>query len=75
MGGCRYRCVSDSVWDGKIDHCCEIVSGAGVNMSDSIIKLARILCVVVGLSFSVMLVAIFIATAWRVLSLSGLIGG
>ncbi|MCQ5918849.1 hypothetical protein MZD02_23435, partial [Escherichia coli] len=26
-------------------------------------------------SFSVMLVAIFIATAWRVLSLSGLIGG
>ncbi|HBE5623360.1 TPA: hypothetical protein KMB34_005138 [Escherichia coli] len=33
-------------------------------MSDSIIKLARILCVVVGLSFSAMLVAIFISTAW-----------
>ncbi|EON1474575.1 hypothetical protein [Escherichia coli] len=44
-------------------------------MSDSIIKLARILCVAVGLSFSAMLVAIFISTAWRVLSLSGLIGG
>ncbi|WP_240727121.1 hypothetical protein [Escherichia sp. E4385] len=44
-------------------------------MSDSIIKLARILCVVVGLSFSAMLVAIFISTAWRVLGLSGLIGG
>ncbi|MGY6106666.1 hypothetical protein [Escherichia coli] len=38
-------------------------------------KLARILCVAVGLSFSAMLVAIFISTAWRVLSLSGLIGG
>ncbi|HIA7373790.1 TPA: hypothetical protein ACWR5E_004999 [Escherichia coli] len=36
-------------------------------MSDSIIKLARILCVVVGLSFSAMLVAIFISTAWCVL--------
>ncbi|EOC3866245.1 hypothetical protein [Escherichia coli] len=44
-------------------------------MSDSIIKLAWILCVVVGLAFSAMLVAIFISTAWRVLSLSGLIGG
>lgn len=44
-------------------------------MSDSIIKLAQILCVGVGLSFSAMLVAIFISTTWRVLSLSGLIGG
>ncbi|EPU6501715.1 hypothetical protein PS037_05395 [Escherichia albertii] len=44
-------------------------------MSDSIVKLVRILSVVVGLSFSAMLVAIFIATAWRILSLSGLIGG
>ncbi|NUH56539.1 hypothetical protein HUK76_23115 [Citrobacter portucalensis] len=44
-------------------------------MSDKITKLAQILCVIVGLSFSVMLVAIFISTAWRVLSLSGLVGG
>ncbi len=44
-------------------------------MSDKMVKLAQILCVIIGLSFSVMLVAIFIATAWRVLSLSGLIGG
>lgn len=44
-------------------------------MSDKMVKLAQILCVITGLSFSVMLVAIFISTTWQVLSLSGLIGG
>ncbi|EOC0033325.1 MULTISPECIES: hypothetical protein [Cronobacter] len=44
-------------------------------MSDRMVKLMQILCVIVGLSFSGMLVAIFISTAWRVLSLSGLVGG
>lgn len=43
------------------------------DMSDKITKLALVLGVIVGISFSAMLVAIFIATGWRVLSLSGLI--
>ncbi|WP_250693273.1 hypothetical protein [Escherichia coli] len=44
-------------------------------MSGKLAGLAQILCVVVGVSFSLMLVAIFISTAWRILSLSGLVGG
>ncbi|WP_218070595.1 hypothetical protein [Escherichia coli] len=43
-------------------------------MSDKLIKLAKILCVIVGISFSLMLVAIFLSTAWRALTLSGLAG-
>ncbi|HFW5273605.1 TPA: hypothetical protein ACIBWY_004780 [Salmonella enterica subsp. enterica serovar Bullbay] len=42
-------------------------------MSDKITKLAITLGVIVGVSFSTMLDAIFIATGWRVLNLSGLI--
>ncbi|HHX1453090.1 TPA: hypothetical protein ACU6JA_005188 [Salmonella enterica] len=42
-------------------------------MSEKITKLALALGVLVCISFSAMLVAIFIATGWRVLSLSGLI--
>ncbi|EPN3823184.1 hypothetical protein ACTYWS_004828 [Escherichia coli] len=41
-------------------------------MSDKLIMLA--LCVIVGISFSLMLVAICFSTAWRVLTLSGLVG-
>ncbi|MGU6724871.1 hypothetical protein ACV2ER_23800 [Salmonella enterica subsp. enterica serovar Pomona] len=36
--------------------------------------MALILGVVVGASFSVMLTAVFVATAWRVLVSSGLVG-
>ena len=43
-------------------------------MPDKLITLAKILCVIVGISFSLMLVAIFFSTAWRVLTLSGLVG-
>lgn len=42
-------------------------------MSDNITKLALVLGVMVGVSFSAMLIAVFIATGWRVLSLSGVI--
>ncbi|EEZ1118395.1 hypothetical protein E8802_005076 [Escherichia coli] len=40
-------------------------------ISDKLITLAKILCVIVGISFSLMLVAICFSTAWRVLTLSG----
>ncbi len=43
-------------------------------MSDKLITLAKILCVIVGISFSLMLVAICFSTAWRVLTLSWLVG-
>ncbi|EEK4999057.1 hypothetical protein GNM48_18515 [Salmonella enterica] len=43
------------------------------DMSDKITKLALVLGVIVGVSFSAMLVALFIATGWRALNLSGLI--
>ncbi|MCM4712026.1 hypothetical protein MMO69_27905 [Escherichia coli] len=43
-------------------------------ISDKLITLAKILCVIVGISFLVILVAIFFSTAWRVLTLSGLVG-
>ncbi|EED1440411.1 TPA: hypothetical protein ACWXNI_005408 [Escherichia coli] len=43
-------------------------------ISDKLITLAKILCVIVGIPFLVMLVAIFFSTAWRVLTLSGLVG-
>jgi len=73
VGGGWYRCVSDTVWAGKTGHCVEIVKG-GLSMSDKLIMLAKILCVIVGISFSLMLVAICFSTAWRVLTLSGLVG-
>ncbi|APL10569.1 hypothetical protein Q5512_21690 [Escherichia coli] len=43
-------------------------------MPDKLIKLAQVLCVIVGISLSVMLVALFLSTAWRALTLSGLLG-
>ncbi|ENW8534366.1 hypothetical protein ACFME8_005127 [Escherichia coli] len=43
-------------------------------ISDKLITLVESLCVLVGISFLVMLVAIFFSTAWRVLTLSGLVG-
>lgn len=43
-------------------------------MSEKIAKLALVLGVIVGISFSVMLVAVCVATAWQVLSISGLVG-
>ncbi|EIL1426225.1 hypothetical protein ACEZ1X_004456 [Escherichia coli] len=43
-------------------------------MSDKLITLAQILCVIVGISFSLMLVAIFLSLAWMMLSSSGLPG-
>lgn len=42
-------------------------------MSEKITKLVLALGVIVGVSFSAMLVALFIAAGWRVLNLSGLI--
>ena len=43
-------------------------------MSDKLIPLAKILCVIVGISFSLMLVALFLSMAWMMLSSSGLLG-
>lgn len=43
-------------------------------MSDKLITLAKILCVIVGISFSLMLVAIFLSLGWMMLSLSGMLG-
>lgn len=43
-------------------------------ISDKLITLAKSLCVIVGIPFLVMLVAIFFSTAWRALTLSGLVG-
>ncbi|HAU9490141.1 TPA: hypothetical protein JEY56_001596 [Escherichia coli] len=43
-------------------------------MSDKLITLAKVLCVIVSISFSLMLVALFLSIAWRVLTLSGLVG-
>ncbi len=49
-------------------------SGRGLNMSDKLIMLAKILCVIVGISFSLMLVALFLSMGWMMLSSSGLLG-
>ncbi|EEQ7598253.1 hypothetical protein GKB33_004764 [Escherichia coli] len=43
-------------------------------ISDKLITLVKSLCVLVGISFSLMLVAICFSTAWRVLTFSGLVG-
>ncbi|WP_171951689.1 hypothetical protein [Escherichia coli] len=40
-------------------------------MSDKLITLAKILCVIVGISFSLIC---WLLLAWRVLTLSGLVG-
>ncbi|NAJ88043.1 lysis protein [Escherichia coli] len=44
------------------------------SMPDKLITLAKILCVIVGISFSLMLVALFLSMAWMMLSSSGLLG-
>lgn len=44
-------------------------------MSDKLITLAKILCVIVGISFSLMLVALFLSMAWMMLSSSGFPNG
>ncbi len=43
-------------------------------MPDKLITLAKILCVIVGISFSLMLVALFLSMVWMMLSSSGLLG-
>ncbi|WP_249934068.1 hypothetical protein [Escherichia coli] len=43
-------------------------------MSDKLIMLAKGLCVIVGISFSLMLVALFLSMGWMMLSSSGLLG-
>lgn len=43
-------------------------------MSDKLIMLAKGLCVIVGISFSLMLVALFLSLAWVMLSSLGLLG-
>ncbi|WP_284150720.1 hypothetical protein [Escherichia coli] len=43
-------------------------------MADKLIMLAKILCVIVGISFSLMLVALFLSMGWMMLSSSGLLG-
>ena len=43
-------------------------------MPGKLITLAKILCVIVGISFSLMLVALFLSMAWMMLSSSGLLG-
>ncbi|EOL7999965.1 hypothetical protein QLE43_RS25700, partial [Escherichia coli] len=40
---------------------------------DKLIMLAKILCVIVGISFSLMLVALFLSMGWMMLSSSGLL--
>ncbi|HHZ3238743.1 TPA: hypothetical protein ACWCJ9_004377 [Escherichia coli] len=43
-------------------------------MSDKLTMLAKILCVIVGISFSLMLVALFLSMGWMMLSSSGMLG-
>ncbi|EII55088.1 hypothetical protein EC33884_1077 [Escherichia coli 3.3884] len=43
-------------------------------ISDKIITLAKTICVIVGVSFSLMMVALFLSIAWMALSSAGLVG-
>lgn len=43
-------------------------------MSDKLITSAKVLCVIVGISFSLMLVALFLSVAWMALTSAGLGG-
>ncbi|EEW3060862.1 hypothetical protein EBA61_005312 [Escherichia coli] len=43
-------------------------------MSDKLIMLAKGLCVIVGISFSLMLVALFLSIIWMALTSAGLVG-
>ena len=42
-------------------------------MSDKLITPAKVLCVIVGVSFSLMLVALFLSIAWMALASAGLL--
>ncbi|EEU4687766.1 hypothetical protein EWN97_004779 [Escherichia coli] len=42
-------------------------------MSDKLITSAKVLCVIVGVSFSLMLVALFLSIAWMALTSAGLL--
>ncbi|EHX4646497.1 hypothetical protein HV019_01875 [Escherichia coli] len=44
-------------------------------MSDKLITLAKLPCVIVGVSFSLMMAVLFLSIAWMALTLSGLVGG
>ena len=63
--------LADSVFMGSIPVNC---GNYGVAMSDKLITPAKVLCVIVGISFSLMLVALFLSLAWVMLSSSGLLG-
>ncbi|EJK1447917.1 hypothetical protein ACSIMN_005158 [Escherichia coli] len=43
-------------------------------ISDKLITLTKTICVIVGISFSLMLVALFLSMGWMMLSSSGLLG-
>ncbi len=43
-------------------------------ISDKLITLAKGLCVIVGISFSLMLVVLFLFLPWMMLSSSGMLG-
>ncbi|EOS0572190.1 hypothetical protein E5N40_RS23690 [Escherichia coli] len=43
-------------------------------ISDKIITLTKTICVIVGVSFSLMMVALFLSVAWMALSSAGLVG-
>ncbi|HHJ1012186.1 TPA: hypothetical protein ACQFI4_004768 [Escherichia coli] len=43
-------------------------------ISDKIIMLTKTICVIVGVSFSLMMVALFLSIAWMALSSAGLVG-
>ncbi len=43
-------------------------------ISDKLITLVKSLCVLVGISFSLMLVALFLSMAWMALTSAGLVG-
>ncbi|EHJ6107848.1 hypothetical protein ABZW71_004778 [Escherichia coli] len=43
-------------------------------MSDKLITLTKTICVIVGISFSLMLVALFLSVAWMALTSAGLVG-
>ncbi|HBI2839994.1 TPA: hypothetical protein KZS56_004842 [Escherichia coli] len=43
-------------------------------ISDKLITLTKSICVIVGISFSLMLVALFLSLGWMMLSSSGMLG-
>ncbi|EEC7810885.1 hypothetical protein KNB12_004216 [Escherichia coli] len=43
-------------------------------ISDKIITLTKTICVIVDVSFSLMMVALFLSIAWMALSSAGLVG-